>query len=330
MPEVTAAIRPSRRRRGRAGAALILAVLLGAWLCACATEVDVEKLFVQSNSDDYEERVEARQRLGQLVESGQVEPFAKGLQSQNAETRVQSILHLMAITTPEAKKPLLGELELSRRFNVFYNPIRLLPGSTPNDSRIMVAHILETKGGDPQAAQILSASYGKEPDTAARVGTVYALGALQDPTAIPALRKALKDPELEVVRAALEGLTQIKAPGVAAALIEGLGDADETIRANSAAALSSFEEPDAARALLEAVRNDSSPKVRLAALGALPNAGGFATFSTILAFLKDPHSDAEMKGKAVICLQSLSGQDFGQDAAKWARWWEQNKATFVR
>jgi hypothetical protein len=325
--------RPAAAPRGllaRLGAALGLAVFLLTWLAACASEVDVEKLFVQSNSDDYEERVEARQKLGQLVESGSVEPFAKGLQSSNNETRVQSILHLLAIRNPESKKPLLGELELSRRFNTFYNPIRLVPVSTPSDSRIMVAHILEAKGGDPKAAEILAASYGKEPDTATRVATVYALGALNDQAAIPPLRKALKDPEIEVVHAALEGLNQIKAPGTAAALIEGLADSNETIRANSASALSSFTEPEAARALLEALHKDPSPKVRLSALGALPNAGGFSAFAPILALLKDPRTATEMKNKAATSLQSLTGQDFGQDAAKWARWWEQNKSTFAR
>src|SRR5262249_49997428 len=122
---------------GRRGAALLLISLVISCSASCAPEVDVEKLFVQANSDDYEERVEARQRLPDLVEKGAVEPFARGLKSPNAETRVQSILNLFAIQTPESKKPLVGELELSRRFNVFYNPIRLVPVSTPSDSRIM-------------------------------------------------------------------------------------------------------------------------------------------------------------------------------------------------
>ncbi|HEU5182743.1 MAG TPA: HEAT repeat domain-containing protein [Candidatus Polarisedimenticolia bacterium] len=327
MPERTATgLRRARARR----AALCLSALLIAGLSACAAEVDVEKLFVQSNSDDYEERVEARQRLAELIESGSVEPFAKGLQSPNVETRVQSILHLLAIHTPESKKPLVGELELSRRFNTFYNPIRLVPVSTPSDSRIMVAHILESKGGDPKAVEILADSYGKEPDTATRVATVYALGALQDKAAVPALHKALRDPEMDVVRAALEGLTQIRTPGIAGMLIEGLADQNETIRANSATALSSFGEPDAAKALLDALHKDPSPKVRLSAVGALPNAAGYAAFNPILSLLKDPHAPPEMKDQAATSLQSLTGQDFGQDAARWAKWWEQNKTTLAR
>ncbi|MCI0567093.1 MAG: HEAT repeat domain-containing protein [Acidobacteria bacterium] len=307
--------------------ALSLLYLLIAFSASCAPEVDVEKLFVQSNSDDYEERLEARQRLSQLVEKGEVEPFARGLQSRNAETRVQCILHLLVIQSPEAKKPLVEELELSRRFNVFYNPIRLVPVSTPSDSRIMVANILWTKGGDPGAAEILAKSYGKEPDLDTRVATVFALGALHDPAAVPALKRALRDTDLKVVKAALEGLSLLQAPGVSQSLLEGLSDSREEVRANSASALGGFHDSASSEALLQAIHQDPSMKVRLAALGALSNAGGFSAFAPILGFLKDPHSSAEMKEKAATALQEMTGQDFGEDAARWAGWWEHNKSS---
>ena len=315
-------IHPSRRRR----AALSLLYFFTTLLVSCAPEVDVEKLFVQANSEDYEERVEARQRLGQLVEKGEVEPFAIGLKSRNAETRVQCIMHLLAMQNPESKKPLVGELELSRRFNVFYNPIRLVPVSVPSDSRIMVANILWTKGGDPKAAETLAEGYGKEPDVDTRVATVFALGALHDPAAIPALKKALRDADLKVVKAALEGLNLSRAPEISKSLVEGLSDDREEVRVNSAVALGGFHDPATVEALLQAIHKDPSMKVRLAVLGALPNAGGFGTYPTILSLLKDPRSSTEMKQKAVTALQSLTGEDFGEDAARWAGWWERNRA----
>jgi HEAT repeat protein len=315
----------SSARRTRA--ALSLLCLLLSFLSSCAPQVDVEKLFVQSNSDDYEERVEARQRLGQLVEKGEVEPFARGLKSRNAETRVQCIFHLLAIQNPESKKPLVGELELSRRFMVFYNPIRMVPVSNPSDSRIMVANILWTKGGDPKAAETLAEGYGKEPDVDTRVATVFALGALHDPAAVPALKKALKDTELKVVRAALEGLNLIDPQGVKQSLVEGLSDTGEQVRANSASALAGIHDPGASEALLQAVRNDPSMKVRLAALASLPNAGGLSYFAPILGILRDPHSSPEMKAAATTALQGMTAQDFGQDAARWAAWWDHNKVS---
>jgi hypothetical protein len=314
--------------KGRGTAAVVLAaVLLSLW-SSCASEVDVEQLFIRSNSNDYEERVEARKKLAELVDKGEVQPFARGLKSKNNETRVQSILHLYIIRNTESKKPLVDELEISRRFNVFYNPIRLVPASTPVDSRIMIAHILKSKGGDPRAVEILARTYGQEPDAAARKATVYALGALQDSSAIPALQKALRDEEAEVVRAALEGLNQQNAPGTSAVLLKGLSEPDERIRANSAEALADFHDPGVGEALLHAVQKDSSMKVRVAALGALPNAWGPASFSPILELLRDPHAAPELRENAINALRSLTAQDFGSDAPKWARWWEQNKAVF--
>jgi len=297
---------------------------------SCASEVDVEKLYVQSNSDDYEERVEARQKLSRLVSEGKVEPFAHGLGSVNAETRVQSILHLMAIRSDEARRALVGELEFSRRFNVFYNPIRLVPSSLASDSRIMIARIIFLNGGDPKAVEILDATYGKEPDAEARVGTLYALGALADPKAIPALRRGLADPELKGVRAALEGLNQLQVPDLAGALLKGLSDSNEQVRFNAATVLSGFPGEETATALMEAVRKDPSQKVRMAALGSVAYAGAPDAFDFILGILKDPGSTQEMKDKAASALRSLSNQDFGRDAARWSQWNEQSRGKVGR
>ena len=311
-------------------AALLLGLCMLSLTVSCASEVDVEKLYVQSNSDDYEERVEARQILNQLVSEGNAGPFAQGLRSENAETRVQSILYLMSIKNEAAKKALLGELELSRRFNVFYNPIRMLPASKPSDSRIMIAHVIFLEGGDPQAVAILEGTYGKEPDAEARVGTMYALGALADPRAIPALRKALRDPEVKVVRAAVEGLNQLHAQDVAENLVGCLTDRNDQIRKNCATVLSGFPGEKTLGGLMGAVKKDPSEEVRLAALSSLGFAGGLDAFEFILGVLRSGDSSAEMKGKAATALQSISNQDFGKDAGAWARWYEQNRPKIAR
>jgi len=307
---------------------LLIACLLVSLSFSCASDVDVEKTFVQANSDDYDERTEARAKLTELVQKGRVEPFARGLRSKNAETRVQSILHLMAIDKPEATDALVGELELSRRFMAYYNPIRLVPVSTAKDSRIMVAHILLARGGDPRAVQILSETYGKEPDAEARIATLYAMGALNDPGTIPILRKGLKDPDLRAVQACVEGLTQLRVPDISASLVEGLKDSSEAIRVNSAKSLSAFREGPVEVALLEALQRDPSPAVRRAALNALANSAGAMAFEPALALLRSKDADPESKENAVQSLQSMTGQDFGQDVAAWTRWWEAHRKDF--
>jgi HEAT repeat protein len=316
----------SARRASRFGAFLALGVCLLSLTVSCASEVEVDKLYVQSNSEDYEERVEARQKLNELVRQGKVEPFAKGLHSESSEIRVQSILYLMAIKSEASKAALRGELELSRRFSVFYNPIRLVPSSIAADSRIMISHILFLNGGDPQAAEILGATYGKEPDADARTGTMYALGALSDPRTIPALRKGLRDSDLKVVKAAVEGLSQLGATDTADSLMQGLKDPDEHVRSNSAAALAGFPGQKTTGALMESVKTDASEQVRMAAVGSLAFAGGRDAFEFLLAVLKSRDSSSGLKTKVASALQSLSNQDFGEDAARWSRWYEQNRS----
>jgi len=156
------------------------------------------------------------------------------------------------------------------------------------------------------------------------VGTLYALGALNDRAAIPVLRKGLKDPDLKVVKAAMEGLSQLEVPDVSESLIQGLADSNETVRINSASALAGFHGKEVSAALLETLRKDPSENVRLAAIGGLANAAGPEAFAPILALLKSREAGAEIKNKAAAALQSLTNQDFGQDAVKWARWWDQN------
>ncbi len=309
---------------------LLLGALIAALGVSCASEVDVESLYVQSNSEDYEERFEARQKLAELVKEQRVEPFARGLRSDNPETRGQSILHLMAIRSPEAREALIGELELSRRFSVYYNPVRLVPVSSPSDSRIMIAHIILMNGGHPKAVEVLADTYGKEPDVEARVGTVYALGALYDRQTIPILEKGLKDPDERVVRAAVEGLTQLEVPDLLDKLIGALKDPSESVRANSASALSGFPGEKTSRVLVEVMQDDPSPSVRKAALGSLGNAGVPAAFEPVLKLLRSGQSDSEMKAKAATVLGALTGQEFGEDVAGWTRWWNSNRANSPR
>lgn len=318
------------RRHHTRSVLLILVALISALGVSCASEVDVESLYVQSNSEDYEERFEARQKLAELVKEQRVEPFARGLRSENPETRVQSILHLMAIRTPEAREALIGELELSRRFSVYYNPVRLVPVSSPSDSRIMIAHIILMNGGHPKAVEVLANTYGKEPDAEARVGTVYALGALYDRQTIPILEKGLKDPDERVVRAALEGLTQLEVPDLLDKLIGALKDPSESVRTNTASALGGFPGEKTSRVLVEVMQDDPSPSVRKAALGSLGNAGAPAAFEPVLKLLRSSQTDSEIKAKAATVLGALTGQEFGEDVAGWTRWWNSNRANTPR
>ena len=66
-------------------------------------------------------------------------------------------------------------------------------------------------------------------------------------------------------------------------------------------------------------------KVRLAALGSAALAGGPHAFEFILGVLKSREAVAERQSQAASALQGITNQDFGQDAARWARWYRENR-----
>lgn len=305
-----------------------LALFLAIGMAACASKVDIEQIYLEADSHDYEARTDARRKLQELVDQKVVEPFATGLRSQNAETRVQSLLHLMAINTPESVEVLVPELELSRRYNVYYHPIRLMPTPQPSDSRIMVAYIIRLNGGHPKALEILRRTYGQEEDAKAREGTVLAMGALHDPAAIPTLSSALKDPDAAVMMAAWEGLRGMQAPDLFKDLVACAGEDNESVQIRCAELLAHFPGEDATASVLELLKQESSVAVREALLGSLAGTGGARAFETLLALLGARDEDPRIRRKALESLQALTGQYLDTDPEKWAAWWGENKARF--
>jgi hypothetical protein len=90
--------------------------------------------------------------------------------------------------------------------------------------------------------------------------------------------------------------------------------------------LAGFQGPKVSEALIETAKKDASDQVRTAALGSLAFTGGRESLGFLLGILKSRDSSAGMKSKAAAGLQSLSNQDFGLDAGRWARWYEQNQS----
>lgn len=303
-----------------------LVSVLALSLMGCASEVDVEQLYVEANSHDYEARTEARRTLQDLVDQKVVEPFARGLQSENSETRVQSILNLMAINTPEAVEALLPELELSRRFNVYYHPVRLQPTPQAYDSRAMVAYIIRLNGGHPDALKILAGTYGQEEDAKAREATVMALGTLHDKGAIPILTRALRDPDDAVMKTALEGLRSMQAPDLFQALMACVDDENPDVQIRCAEHLGYFPGEEFTTAVLDLLKRGPAPPVRGALLGALAGTGGDRAFEALVDILRSGEEDPTIRQKAVEGLQAMTAQSLGTDPDQWERWWKENMA----
>jgi HEAT repeat protein len=110
--------------------------------------------------------------------------------------------------------------------------------------------------------------------------------------AVPALITALKDPDVEVRRAAARSLSNLGDRRAVLPLIEALRDGDAEVRSSAAEGLGELED---ARAIpgLSVLLKDSSKDVRHAALHALEDFADQVPDETILAALSD--SDSEVR-----------------------------------
>jgi HEAT repeat protein/beta-lactamase regulating signal transducer with metallopeptidase domain len=131
--------------------------------------------------------------------------------------------------------------------------------------------------------------------------------------AVPALIAALKDPDVEVRRAAARSLSNLGDSRAILPLIEALKDGDAEVRSSAAEGLGEFDD---ARAIpgLSALLKDSSKDVRHAALHALEDFAEQVPDETILAALSD--SDSEVRLAALNLAENrLSSGDHGERTA---------------
>lgn len=102
-----------------------------------------------------------------------------------------------------------------------------------------------------------------------KVQACIGLRSLKDPSALPALVSAVKDPSPLVRREAVLALLVIGPAGAEDALLSALGDADGDVRYGAADALARVPGEKVTRALEAALARETNPTVRFALDGAL-------------------------------------------------------------
>ncbi|MEW6567649.1 MAG: HEAT repeat domain-containing protein [Chloroflexota bacterium] len=204
--------------------------------------------------------------------------------------------------------------------------------------------------------RVLVAALGDE-RTGVHLGAVDRLGQM-GPEVLPLLVEALKDEYWRVRAGAASAIASIgpAAKDAVPALIEALGDEHHWVREAAASALGSIgpEAKDAIQALIEALEDEDS-EVRVAAASALVEIapGAKDALPVLIEALQDEdwmvrEHAAQTLGRmgleareavpalihllqdethwvataAVEALRSISGEDFGTDAARWQEWWE--------
>jgi HEAT repeat protein len=251
--------------------------------------------------------------------------FLRGARTLQGPARVQSILYLARFEQPEARAALRGLLRAEERAPIPWNPIRMKPQSEPTDSRILVAHLIQEGGGDPEAAPVLLAGAEQQPPEVL-AGTLYALGVLRDPRSLPLLAGAALSDHEAVARAAVEALARVRAPEALEALKSASTHPLEPVRIDVLSALDLRAEPEAVGLLQAVGAADPSPEIRAMAIRQLGRFRRPEVIGFLIERLEDP--DALTRQAAHETLLQLTGESLRADPRLWSRWWSQNQGRF--
>ena len=145
----------------------------------------------------------------------------------------------------------------------------------------------------------------KDPNVEVRRAAVRSLGQHKSPAAIPALREALRDSDAEVRGSALEALSEMEDAGSADAIVAMLRDSNREVRAKALSALTNLELTSPPAGYRDALK-DPDPDVRHQAAHVAGHFEDAAAVPTLRTMLED--SNAEVREAAVEALASIRNE----------------------
>lgn len=258
-------------------------------------------------------------QLLHLVTSGP-EPEALALfrqwsRSPSAELRIQAartlrnregsvfraaLLTLLADDNPAVRAAVRDELLLRS------------PGEGPDLAR-EIAALRDARARVEGLRAVLARREDPTPFAGDREPEVRARALASGRLALPEITAALRDPEGRVRALALEALHD---PAIAR---ESLRDRAEEVRIAAARVADDAES-------LAALLGDRSWRVQLAAIGAAERVREAPLVPALIRVLDgDP---GRVRARAAAALETLTGAAFGEEPAKWRRWWDRAKAGF--
>jgi vesicle coat complex subunit len=165
----------------------------------------------------------------------------------------------------------------------------------------------------------------KDEDGDVRRAAAGALGELKDPRAVEPLISALKDENVSVREAAAASLEEInpkwreteEAKRKVPEFISALKDENSVVRMVAVWALGELKDPRAVEPLISALK-DENRDVRRVAAGALGELKDPRAVEPLISALKD--ENGSVRRAAAASLLEITGEDFGEDEAKWRDW----------
>jgi HEAT repeat protein len=306
---------PSIRRAALAA----LAPALGLVLASCAPADDVEALFHDLGNPDLEVRLDAQEKLAEIMRAGRHRSFLRALESDDLLVRANSIVFLGQMPQPKARRALRSLLAVERRMMLPYNPVAMEPSRESSDSRVLVASLFRRTGIDPEAIDTLLRGASVDQDPEIVVGTCLAIGVLGDARGVPFLAAATEHRDEAVVRASVEALGHVGGPEALTVLETRIEHPVRVVRIDVLSALERWPRADAAGAIRAIGSGDPDPGVRSLAIEILSNPGGDNLVPWLIERLGD--SDAAVRAAAAAALRRLTGQSLGDGAEAWRAWW---------
>ena len=144
--------------------------------------------------------------------------------------------------------------------------------------------------------------------------------------ALPSLVQRLSDASVEVRYYATLAMGHLASPAVVAPLGKRLWDADASVRAAAASALTRLEMGPELRSLTEGLRGElpgpdlNRQRHASEALGVLRDV---PSVPRLIELIK--HPDAELAATAQKSLVEITKQDFGSSRWRWRTWWERHR-----
>ena len=151
-----------------------------------------------------------------------------------------------------------------------------------------------------------------------RRNAVYALGQIKDPSAVEALIAALKDKHVYVRKSAVWALGKTMDVRAVKPLVVMLKDKDSRTQAQARVALTDIGK-SAIGSLITALKDENVTARRNAAL-TLGEIKHSSAIEALIAILKD--KDSTVQSYSASALKKITGGNFGRDAAKWQKWYE--------
>ena len=279
-------------------------------LCEVVLEVwGPTPLMAALKDEDAALRTRAAETLGKAKAPGALEPLIGALKDRDPAVREKAAEKLGELGDARAVAPLVAALA---------------------DSETSVGWAAGTALGkikDPGAAEAAIQALQNPGSKHTRLYAALSLREAKDLRSTPALVAALKDPDPDVRRMALEALGATKDPAALDAMLGMLEDPDAMTRRTAVGFLVAIPEPRAADGLILALK-DSNSDVRWTAAMLLGNRREKTAIEPLIATLAD--TEFRVRTHVADALVKITGQNFGSDAKnsdsrRWRKWWERQQ-----